>query len=545
MAALLACLPLAACAGSPFPTGTEGAEAEDRLGATVSPAGEPELVRSLVELGTSALDRGEIELAIARFERALEQYAESAAARVGLARVALIRGELAASRTLLEDALAHNGDSIEAMVVLGPLEAELGNPQRGRVLLRRALQLGPLRADVHYALAALTGRAPRGPVEGTGEAARRAQAHPYDPWAALEAARAFLAAEQPEVSRRWAHAALWVADLDPRAGLAATRLLVQLEDSESKSQIVLVHCWADQSVRADSAWRMRLRLLWRGVSVSFAPLLDTVFVPVSMEAFSSAETGDELDEIHRAFIASAPEPRSPGILAGFTARPPPRRGGTWRLGEAEFLGRRLMVRLTPAAGESRSLLHEVLHLYGAVHVNDELDSLMNPAGDSLGLDVVNARIVRLLRQRRFGWRGRDRRGAERGSDFGGGLGANVLPFVDIEALAAAYQDALRLNLASRRHGLSEALEARQESRVLAARIARDAAKLDPHLADVSRFIAFLRIRQGRLEEGARLFEIAARLYGARSQRGRAALGRARLLRQEASRAPNDPAPETR
>ena len=45
------------------------------------------------------------------------------------------------------------------MVVLGPLEAELGNPQRGRVLLRRALQLGPLRADepLHLAAGSLVG----------------------------------------------------------------------------------------------------------------------------------------------------------------------------------------------------------------------------------------------------------------------------------------------------------------------------------------------------------------------------------------------------
>ena len=62
----------------------------------------------------------------------------------------------------------------------------------------------------------------------------------------------------------------------------------------------------------------------------------------------------------------------------------------------------MAVRLEPREVKSRTLIHEVLHLYGAVHINPDLDSIMTPSGSSLDLDPANRAIIELLRRRRFG-----------------------------------------------------------------------------------------------------------------------------------------------
>jgi hypothetical protein len=149
----------------------------------------------------------------------------------------------------------------------------------------------------------------------------------------------------------------------------------------------------------------------------------------------------------------------------------------------------------------------VLHLYGAVHINPDLDSIMNPSGTSLALDLANQQIVELSRERRFG---------------PGGVETNVLPSVDHEALTAALAQALRLNLQFRRLGVLEALEAGESSRFAGARKAREVFALDPDLASVARFVGLLLAEQERFASAARFMEVSAQLYGPQSAEGRAA-----------------------
>jgi hypothetical protein len=234
--------------------------------------------------------------------------------------------------------------------------------------------------------------------------------------------------------------------------------------------------------------------------------------------FSSSDAESQLASIEEAFLSSVRALPAAGIIAAFTERPVPQRRGKSRLGQAEYLGRRMLARLEPDQVESRTLIHEVLHLYGAVHINPDLDSIMNPSGASLNLDPANRKIAELLRGRRFG---------------PGGAHANVLPFVDHGELTAALSQALRLNLQFRRLGVLEALEAKQDSRFLGARKAREALALDPDLASVARFVALLLAEQGRFASAARFMEAAANLYGPRSAEGREARARAELLLRRA------------
>jgi tetratricopeptide (TPR) repeat protein len=479
-------------------------------------APEPELSSSLVELGERALAQGELGTSEQRFRRALGAHPASVSARVGLARVALARGRPDLARPWLEEALALDPEAVEALKQLAGLEAREGEGGRSRSLLEEAIRLQPGRHDLHGALAELIGAAPRDPIAGVEEAVRRANLHSYDPWAALQAARALQRAGRTEQAARRIQGSLWLADLDPASARAALQLLRELEGDRAR-RVVEVHCFADEALREDPHWRMRLRLLWAGLSKSLDPLLESVFVPVSMKPFSSRSVDDRLAAIQRAFFSSTSLP-STGLVAAFTGREMPRRKGRWRLGQAELLGRQMLVRTGPIDSKQggRTLAHEVLHLYGGVHVAADLDSLMNPSGESSELDGTNARIVSLLRDRRFG---------------PGGLDANVIPFVELEALTEAYLAALRLNLDFRRLGIDEALEARERSRFIAADMARDATRLDSHLGDVANFVAQLLVRQRQLARAVRFFDFSASLHGHGSPKGRLARKRAdELLR---------------
>jgi hypothetical protein len=161
------------------------------------------------------------------------------------------------------------------------------------------------------------------------------------------------------------------------------------------------------------------------------------------------------------------------------------------------------------------------NLYGAVHLNPALDSIMNPSGASLELDPANQRILELLRKRRFG---------------PGGVEANVFPFVDHRQLTGARAQALRLNLQFRRLGVLEALEAKESSRFLGARKAREALALDPDLASVARFVALLLAAQERFASAAQFMEAAVKLYGPRSAEGRQAERRAEAFWRRAREA---------
>jgi len=471
-----------------------------------------------VELGHEALARGEIEVAEKRFLRALEVDREGTSPRLGLARVALSRGDPDAALRFAGEVLERTPEDPAALVLLARLELSAGDEAAAREHLERALRADPVHLEAHAELALLTGRAQRRPSRDLAEALRVAEAHPYDPWGRLQAARLLLARGKREEARAQLADRTWFADLAPASGMAAFRLLQRLDERWADRRVVPVHCYADESIRRSPGWEMRLRAVWASLSGSLDPVLETSFVVISLSPFSSGNAGSELESIEEAFRSSVRALPAAGIIAAFTERPVPKRRGKQRLGQAEYLGRRMAVRLEPREVKSRTLIHEVLHLYGAVHINPDLDSIMNPSGASLDLDPANQTIIELLRRRRFG---------------PGGVEANVLPFVDQGALTAAIAQALRLNLEFRRLGVLEALEAKESSRFLGARKAREAAALDPDLASVARFTAVLLAEQERFASAARFMEAAAQLHGPRSAEGREARARAEALLRRA------------
>lgn len=488
-----------------------------------APVQTSEGLRDLVALAGRALDAGDLALAEARFERARDGAPDAASPRVGLARVALARGDLAAADRHAASALAREPGDAAAALVAAEVRIAQARRAEARVLLEAALESAPHDPVVHQRLADLTGPAPREPVADADAALAVARAHPYDPWAQLRAARRLARqgrrAEAVEVANR----ATWLADLDPASGFAAARLLPALDPAWRGRTQIPVHVVADESVRRHPGWRMRLRVLWRAASGALDPVLGVVFVPASIGGFSSAGTSDVLGDIQRRVPPGIGA--DGGVVAAFTERAPPRRRGSWRLGQATLLGRRMIVRLEPGETESRVLLHEILHLYGAVHIDPAIDSLMNPSGEDLGLDPANAHIVKLTRRRRF------RPGTPE---------TNVLPYVDLPALTNAYANALRIDLGFRQLGAIQARAARAQSRYVAAAKAREATALDPHLADVSHLLALLLLEQDRGAEAAGLLELESQLRGPATPRGRAAAREAAALRRSSGDAP--PAP---
>jgi hypothetical protein len=394
---------------------------------------------------------------------------------------------------------------VDARLGLASVAARQGRQAEAREQLERALDADPWRAETHAELAALTGPAPRA-TAGLDEALRRARAHPYDLAAGLAAASALAGAARGAEASRQLESLLWLADLDPRAARRAWALLVRLDPAWREWRVVRVHSFADESIRAHPGWQFRLRLAWLGASRALGPLLEVRFLPASVHGFASSEASPSLEAIDAAFRAQTPHFPSDGVIAAFTERPPPRGTRSERLGQAEFLGRRLTMRLETEPGPSRVLLHELLHLYGGVHVADDVASLMNPSGDARGLDPLNARIVRELRGRRFR----------------GNLDADVLDVIDLEATTRAYEDALRANLALRRAGLAEAMQIAATSRFEARRAAERVRELDPHLGDVARFVSLLLWRGEKPASAALLLETASQLYGPRTARGRKA-----------------------
>jgi tetratricopeptide (TPR) repeat protein len=481
---------------------------------------ERDVVSTLAALGEDALARGELEQAEARFERALAAQPDSVRPRLGLARVALARDDASEAERQLGGLLERDPPLAEALVLQAEISRRAGRVDEARAWLERALAADPDQLEAHTVLLGLTGLAPRRPTRDATEAIRVAERHPYDPWAQLQAARLLLSTGRKDEAVARLASTVWFSDLDPDAGRTGLRLLQQIDARWATRRIVPVHCYADESVTSQPTWRMRARLMWAKTSTTLAPLLDSVFVVTTLSEFSSRGASDVLASIDAAFRAGVARPPSRGILIAVTERPPPRQAGPWRLGQAEYMGRRMVVRLEAGRVESRTLLHEILHLYGGIHIAEDVDSLMNPSGQSLELDPMNRRIVTSLRDRDFG---------------PGGPARNVLPVVDRLELREALEETLRLNLHFRRLGIREATEESEHSRYVAARLARKATGLDEHLASVADFVAQLLVEEGHPALAARYLEAASRLHGSDSAAGQRAARQARALWQRAAR----------
>jgi tetratricopeptide (TPR) repeat protein len=509
---LLACALAAACAG-PAPEGP-----------APEPAVQPEAAAPsavLDRLAEEALDRGELDVAEARFRRLARARPDSPRGHAGLGRVALARGDRSAARRHFDAALAADPDDVDARFGLAEVERQEGDRGAALAHLRRALARDPSRPEIHARLAELTGPAPRGDTPSPPEALRLAEAHPYDPWALLGAAEALQRAGRSDAARGYLEKAVWLADLDPASATEAARRLAVLDGESAGFRVVPVHLYADESIRARIGWRFRLRMVLAWVSNALHEILQTRFVPASIGAFRSARVSDDLQAIDLAFRRGVREGPEPGIRAAFTDRPMPQRTGIRKRGLAEFLGRNLTVRLEPGSVESRVLAHEILHLYGAMHVTEAVDSLMNPEGASMQLDRASYGIVRATRKRTF---------------RGGGPNRDLLPWIDLDETIAAYEAALALNLTFRKLGLQKAREAQRVSRYQAANQAREAIRMDEHLADVLALVSTLLQADARPVEALRFLESAAALYGPDTSRGRRTAASAERLRRQLLRA---------
>lgn len=467
-----------------------------------------ELVRKLLYLAGQALEEGDLDLAEQRLRRVRKLEPGAVEVRVGLARIAMQRGDTEAARLELQPAIAVEGSAeavdVDVALVWAEIEVAVGRLEEAKRVLYTARRSDPRRYDLLGRLEALTGRAPLANDTGNGVGLERAVTYPFDPGALVEGGRAARALGHGPQSRRWFAEAVWLGDVDRRKSEQAFRELAASDPDWAKRRWVPVHVYADQTVRAETGWRNRLRLLWRSLSVALDPLLHTAFVPISFGSFDSR--GEKtLPAIEAAFRASAGRLPSTGLVAAFTDRGPPRRRGAWKLGQAGFFGRNLLVRLEPGAVESRVLAHEILHIYGGVHIADELGSLMNPDGESLDLDPVNVRLARLGHNRLFG---------------PGGIEVNVLPYVDTGKLADVYMRWLDFNLGVRKRGMETAQLESRTSRYVAAMTGQKAARLDSHMADVASFTGYLLLREAKPRAAANLFALAGQLYGRNTPRGR-------------------------
>jgi len=466
-----------------------------------------ELEDTLLRLAERALAEGDLRTARSRYERALALRPGSPAAHGGLGAVALREGDEPAALRHFEAALANEPATRAARLGMAEILERRGERAAAAAQLQAGLAHAPLDAELHERLFAVTGLAPPGGPDDPSAVRARAAAHPYDPRAQLALARLLVARGDAAAARVALETALLVADLAPEVAPEAAGVLAGLAGEDARRRFVPVHVWADQTVRAQPGWSFELRIAWGRAAAGLAPVLETTFVPVALHEFSSEDAGDDLVSIQQAMLAKIERSPLEGIVAGFTRRASPRTASDSRLGQASYLGRELVVRMDPADEQGRTLAHEVLHLYGAIHVSPEIPSLMNPMGGAWTLDPYNAALLAITRERRFG---------------PGSVERNVLERVDEAALADALVAALGVNVALRNAGLREAMEEARTSRVAAALAAREAIGQDPHLADVSRLTAAVLLRRERAAEAVTMMENAARLYGPATPAGRAA-----------------------
>jgi tetratricopeptide (TPR) repeat protein len=412
--------------------------------------------------------------------------------------------------------LADPGEDVGALVTQALAAQARGDLSGARRDAERALALDAARPAAHALLSELTGPAPGAPVRTPEQALERAAAHPYDAAALVRAADVLARAGRSADAAALLEKVLWLADTNPSAAAAALARLPELDPRWRERRAVPVHVFADETLAASPGWEFQLRTALLSASNSLDGAIGVRFLAVSMRRQElGALDAASLESVHAAFAERIQPVPPDGILAGFTARPAPSQPGPWKLGLAELLGRRLTVRLPAGAVESRPLAHELLHLFGAVHVSGQIDSLMNPDGSELKLDALNLEIVRATRERAF-----SHGGAER----------NLLPFVDRTRLIQAYTASLRANLALRELGIEEILSLRQVAPARAAAQAGQLREFDPHLAEVAELVAKLLVIDGRAASAVGLLEVAAELWGTDTEKGRDSLARAQRLR---------------
>ena len=450
-------------------------------------------------------------MAADRYARLHARNPRSVRALVGLGRVALAQDDVEAARIRFEQALRVQPGSVAARLGLADTVAD--DPEAVRAHLAQALADRPDDPGAHARFARVTGRAP-GPAASTDEAILLADRHPYDPNALLDAGRRLAAEGRTGEAIPRLEAVLALADLEPAAADDAVALLREVSPDWAGRRVLPVHVYVDAALRRSPSWRFRQRRLWSDLSKALDPLVATRFLVVSFTPFDGAPPKTPLDAWLVAFERTTAAQGRAGLFAGFTAEPTPSRPGAKR-GVARYLGRHLVVRDAPSEQAGRVLAHELMHIWGGIHVVDDLDSLMNPSGNSRRVDPLNAAIVRSLAARSF---------------LPGGVERNVLSGVDLSAVSEAFTRALQVNLAFRETGLSDLLGDASQIGPGAQAEVRRITQIDTHLGDVSRFVSRVYWASGRRVEAVAMLELAAQLFGTKSPEGRATLARARVLR---------------
>ena len=486
------------------------ADPEPTPGVAAEPPRPGSLAETLSRLADAALAERELVVAEDRYRRWQRLDPRSAGPHIGLAKVALARGSRDDAEGHFRRAVEADPGSAEGW--LGLADGVSGDPRRAVPYLEKALAADPGHPAVNEALAKLTGRAATRP-RSLAEARKLAELHPYDPRILLDLGERLLEAERREEATSALEAVVTLADLDPAAARRSLQRLPEASRAWRGRRVVTVEVHADSGARAWRGWRFRQRALWSQISRDLDPALRTRFVVMRMHELEDAPAGTSLDRLLDV-VAARTHAAPPGIVAAFRGEPTPRRPGANR-GVARYLGRHLVVRDAPGEEVVQTLAHEVLHLYGGIHVLDDLESLMNPSGDSREVDALNVRIAQVMASRGFAAAGVER---------------DVLERIDLEAAAEAYRRALQVNLTFRKLGLDALVGDAKQLGPGARRAVEAEIGIDDHLADVARFASRLYWEIGERVQSVALLDAASQLYGVRSTRGRMARAQSDRLR---------------
>lgn len=288
----------------------------------------------------------------------------------------------------------------------------------------------------------------------------------------------------------------------------------------AESRSVTIKAVADEEFRADPGWRDRIRGLLARASADFESLFGIHFEILGLEPWISDNGLKGLDAMALRLDAHVPRPNS-DILIAFSAQ---RNPGERYIGYSLFReGVIILLDEEEPPALDTSLRHELAHLFGAVHVDDP-DSLMDILARGASFDPINARIIRLSRDRTFRNSGfpiprahlrelsgiyRDvltsgvRRIASRQSERDREPSANARPRAAREP--RFWEEAFLFNLDDIHNLLAQIhLEFREYGPALEeCRLALD---VNPHNPQIRALIGVIHRRQGRIEEAASLYQ---------------------------------------